>query len=92
MTKECKVILNNEYVTVVKFGDEEVQLPSIRMDAEKVLIQYKDGKYLFVRDWPIETPETWQTEAAREDAAEDKAEEAPAKAKKNRRKKPAEEE
>ncbi len=48
MTKECKVILNNSAVTVVKFGEIEVQLPSIRRDAKKVFVKFENDRYAVV--------------------------------------------
>lgn len=48
MTKECKVILNNSAVTVVKFGEIEVQLPSIQRDAKKVFVKFENDKYAVV--------------------------------------------
>lgn len=48
MIKECKVISNNDAVTVVRFGDTDVQLPSIAKDAKTVNVEYNDGKYSVV--------------------------------------------
>lgn len=48
MTKECKVILNNSAVTVVKFGEVEVQLPSIQRDAKKVFVKFENDRYAVV--------------------------------------------
>ena len=48
MTKECKVILNNSAVTVVKFGEIEVQLPSIQRDAKKVFVKFENDRYAVV--------------------------------------------
>ena len=48
MIKECPVILNNEAVTVVKFGDTEVQFSSIMKDEKTVNVKYENGKYSIV--------------------------------------------
>lgn len=43
--KECPVILNNDAVTVIQYGDKKVQIPSIKKDVKTVMIDYKDGHY-----------------------------------------------
>lgn len=48
MTKECKVILNNSAVTVVKFGEIEVQLPPIQRDAKNVFVKFENDRYAVV--------------------------------------------
>ena len=48
MTKECPVILNNKAVTVVKFGEIEVQLPSIQRDAKKIFVKFENDRYAVV--------------------------------------------
>lgn len=53
MIKECKVILNNEAVTVIQFGDIEVQFPSIRKNDKTVFVKYEDGNYSIVDKPPI---------------------------------------
>lgn len=53
MVKECKVLINNEEVTVVKFGDTEVQFPSIKKNCSSVFVNFENGKYTIV-DKPIE--------------------------------------
>ena len=50
MIKECQVILNNESVSVVKFGNTEVQLPPIGKDAKTVKVECEDGRYSIVED------------------------------------------
>lgn len=50
MIKECSVVLNNEAVTVVKFDRKDVQLPAIKREAKKVLVNYENGKYSIVND------------------------------------------
>lgn len=49
MTKTCKVLLANEYVTVIKFEDRLVQLSSVDRGLEYVDITYENGKY-FIAD------------------------------------------
>lgn len=48
MVKECPVILNNEAVTVVRYGEVNVQFPSIKKDAKTVFVDYIDGRYIIV--------------------------------------------
>lgn len=48
MVKECKVFLNNQYVTVIKFNDTDVQLPSIKKEADTIFVKYENGKYSVV--------------------------------------------
>ena len=48
MIKECPVILNNEAVTVVRYGEVNVQLPSIKKDAKTIFVDYVDGRYVIV--------------------------------------------
>lgn len=46
MIKECKIVLNNDAVTVVKFDNEEVQFPSIKDDkAKTVYVKFENGEY-----------------------------------------------
>jgi len=45
MIKNCSVIINNEAVTVVVFDGKEVQLPSIKREARKVLVKFENGIY-----------------------------------------------
>lgn len=48
MTKECKVILNNDVVTVVKFDEKEVQLPSVHRNADTLFVKHENGLYSIV--------------------------------------------
>ena len=50
MIKDCRVTLNNEWVTVVNFEGIDVQLPSIGRKAEKIKVEYKDDKYTVLPD------------------------------------------
>ena len=48
MIKECPVIFSNEYVTVVRFDNTNVQLPSIQNNAKTVIVKKHAGKYTIV--------------------------------------------
>lgn len=48
MVKECLVKLNNDAVTVVRFGDIDIQFPSIHKNVKTVFVNYEDGKYSIV--------------------------------------------
>lgn len=48
MVKECSVLLNNEVVTVVRYGDVDVQLPAIGKEAKTIFVAYEGGKYSVV--------------------------------------------
>jgi hypothetical protein len=48
MVKECRVILNNDCVTVVVVDGVEVQFPSIRRNAKTVYVKSDSGKYSIV--------------------------------------------
>lgn len=63
MIKECQVILNNESVSVVKFGDIEVQLPPIGKDAKTVKVECEDGRYSIIKDEAVikSKKKTWTT-------------------------------
>ena len=58
MIKDCIVKLNNDAVTVVAFGDIEIQFPSIHRKANHVRVLYTDGKYSIVSDDYIEQDRT----------------------------------
>ena len=45
MIKECKVLLNNSAVTVVRFDDRDVQLPPIGRKANTVFVRFENGRY-----------------------------------------------
>lgn len=52
MVKECIVKLNNDVVTVIAYGDVDVQLPAIHREAKTLFVNYEDGKYTVVdRDY-----------------------------------------
>ena len=48
MVKECIVKLNNDVVTVVAYGDIDVQLPAIHREAKTLSVNCEDGKYTIV--------------------------------------------
>lgn len=48
MIKQCNVILNNGLVTVVRFGETNVQLPAIGKDAKSIYVCHENGKYFVV--------------------------------------------
>lgn len=50
MIKECVVKTNNEAVTVVTYGNVDVQLPSIHRKAKTVFVNFEDGKYKVVNE------------------------------------------
>lgn len=54
MINECEVLINNDFVTVVRFDDIEVQLPSIHRNAKTVRVMNTGGKYIVVSNDYIE--------------------------------------
>ena len=48
MIKNCKIVSSNDCTTVVRFGDIEVQLPSIGRNVGYVNVEYANGKYRVV--------------------------------------------
>lgn len=48
MIKECIVKLNNDVVTVVAYGDVDVQLPAIHKEVNTIFVNYENGKYYVV--------------------------------------------
>ena len=50
MTMRCPVILNNDAVTVFRFGGVDVQVTSIKRPATYVNVLYENGKYTIVAD------------------------------------------
>ena len=56
MVKECLVKINNDYITVVRYGDIDIQMPSIHKDIKTVFVKYENGKYSIVdKDFKIKT-------------------------------------
>jgi hypothetical protein len=50
MVKECQVITNNDAITVVRYGDTDIQFPAIGRKTATVKVLFKDGKYRIVPD------------------------------------------
>lgn len=48
MVKECPITLDNGVVTVVKFGDTFVQLPSVNAQSKTIFVKYENNKYTVV--------------------------------------------
>ena len=74
MIKKCKVILNNDAVTVARFDNINVQFPSIHKKEEFVNVLYKDGKYKIVdSDYVEDTPMAKNNDKKRRVRATNKA-------------------
>lgn len=58
MIKECRVVLNNDLVTVVLYDDVYVQLPSIHRNSQTVYVDNQWGFYSVVDNYtpPEEEP------------------------------------
>ena len=54
MVKNCRILINNDAVTVVDFDGVEVQLPSIQREARFVKVCETNGIYSVVEDSYIE--------------------------------------
>ena len=48
MILECPVIINNNAVTVIKYGNIDVQCPSVRKDVKTLMVKCDNGKYSLV--------------------------------------------
>ena len=48
MIKECPIIKKNEFVTVVRFNNTDIQFPAIYSNQKMVLVSYDGGKYSIV--------------------------------------------
>ena len=72
MIKECQVILNNESVSVVKFGDTEVQLPPIGKDVKTLKVECENGRYSIVKDETVTKfkKKTWTTKHKKQPATD----------------------
>lgn len=57
MVKECPVTINNDAVTVAKFGETSIQFPSIHRESKTVFVSYENGKYKII-DKPADEPKT----------------------------------
>ncbi len=54
MVLECKVLMNNEAITVIRYGDINVQIPAIGRKAEYVKVK-DDGTFTVVDDDYVES-------------------------------------
>lgn len=72
MLKKCLVLINNPAVTVVKFDDKEVQLPSIHREASFVNVLFENGKYTVVAD-DYREPTKVEKKAAKKTTTDDEA-------------------
>ena len=50
MIKECPVIINNDYLAVVKYDGTDVQIPPIKNNKKIIKIEYSGGVYKPVDD------------------------------------------
>lgn len=48
MAKECKVILRNQLVMVVLYGDKKIQMPTDNTNKQTVYVKKENGKYFLV--------------------------------------------
>lgn len=48
LAKECKVILRNQLVMVVLYGDKKIQMPTDNTDKQTVYVKKENGKYFLV--------------------------------------------
>lgn len=64
MIKECKVLLNNEAVTVIRYDGQDVQIPAIGRKADVVKVK-DDGRYTVVPDDYTEVAEAKERPRAR---------------------------
>lgn len=64
MIKECQVLINNDFCTVVEFDQNKIQFPSIHREAETVFVSCENGSYKIV-DKPAEKPKL-ATEVAKQ--------------------------
>lgn len=54
MIKNCKVLINNEAVTVIDYDGREIQIPSIKKNTNFVRVIKKSNNYIVVDDSYIE--------------------------------------
>lgn len=48
LAKECKVILRNQLVMVVLYGDKKIQMPTDNTNKQTVYVKKENGKYFLV--------------------------------------------
>lgn len=54
MIKNCRVLINNDAVTVFEYDGVEVQIPSINREARFVKVKFANGEYTVVDDNYVE--------------------------------------
>lgn len=54
MIKNCKVLINNEAISVIDYDGVQVQIPSIHKEAKTVNVVVENGRYIVVDDNYIE--------------------------------------
>ena len=63
MIKKCKIEINNDLVTVINYGGNLVQIPSIQdKNAKFVNAWFNDGYYKVVPEDFVEPPKVVKTE------------------------------
>lgn len=50
MVKNCRVLINNEAVTVIEYDGVLVQIPAINREAKNVNVILQNGRYIVVND------------------------------------------
>lgn len=48
MIKECKVILRNQLIMVVLYGDKKIQMSTDNTSKQTVYVKKENGKYILV--------------------------------------------
>lgn len=48
MIKECKVILRNQLIMVVLYGNKKIQMPTDNTNKQTVYVKKENGKYILV--------------------------------------------
>jgi hypothetical protein len=72
MVKECKVLINNDAVTVFQFDDEKVQVPAIGRKAKTVKVVAENGSFKVVDDDYKEQPKKVEEDKKKTIAKEEK--------------------
>lgn len=50
MVKNCRVLINNEAVTVIEYDGVLVQIPAIHREAKNINVILQNGRYIVVND------------------------------------------
>lgn len=78
MCSKCTVIMDNECVTVVRFGDKVIQFPHMETDSKELYIECRNGKYVLLDEIPktknINKPKTKKNETTEDTRADDSEE------------------